>query len=383
MNLTGYRRPNGTVGVRNHVIALPVDDLSNAVVEGVAALIPQVVALPHPYGRLQFGDDPELTFQTLIGHGRNPNVAAVLVVGIEPNWTERVAEGIRAACQKPVEAFDIERHGDLRTIERVARAAKTLVQDAGECAREPIALSDLTVSLKCGESDTTLGAAGNPALGRAVDRVVEAGGSVIFGETSELTGAEHLIAERCVDDAVRRAFEDTYRAYIDFIASQGVDLLGSQPTQGNIRGGLTTIEEKALGNVQKLGTHPVRSVLGPAQAPQGPGLHFMDTSSAAAEMVTLCAAAGSALHFFTTGQGNIVGHPLVPVIKISPNPLTVETMGEHIDVDLRRLLAGEIGLDAAADAIMDVFERTVRGRPTAAETLRHREFVLTKLYRSA
>jgi len=383
MNLTGYRRPNGTVGVRNHVIALPVDDLSNAVVEGVAALIPQVVALPHPYGRLQFGDDLELTFQTLIGHGRNPNVAAVLVVGIEPNWTERVAEGIRAACQKPVEAFDIERHGDLRTIERVARAAKTLVQDAGECAREPIALSDLTVSLKCGESDTTLGAAGNPALGRAVDRVVEAGGSVIFGETSELTGAEHLIAERCVDDAVRRAFEDTYRAYIDFIASQGVDLLGSQPTQGNIRGGLTTIEEKALGNVQKLGTHPVRSVLGPAQAPQGPGLHFMDTSSAAAEMVTLCAAAGSALHFFTTGQGHIVGHPLVPVIKISPNPLTVETMGEHIDVDLRRLLAGEIGLDAAADAIMDVFERTVRGRPTAAETLRHREFVLTKLYRSA
>jgi len=383
MELTGFRRPDGQVGVRNHVIVLPVDDLSNAAAEGVASLIPEVTALPHPYGRLQFGDDLELTFETLSGHGRNPNVAAVIVIGIEPKWTQRVAEGIEPTG-KPVETFEIERHGDLHTIEQAAKAARKLVQDASDLDREPIEISELTLSTKCGESDTTLGAAGNSALGRAFDRLIDQGASVIFGETSELTGAEHILADRCANDDVRQAFLDTYNAYIEFIEEQGADLLGSQPTQGNIRGGLSTIEEKALGNIQKLGTTPIQSVLEPAQSPDGTsGLHFMDSSSAAAEMVTLCAAGGSALHFFTTGQGNIVGHPLVPVIKISPNPLTVETMGEHIDVPLPDLLAGEIDLDRAADRIEDVFARTARGRLTAAEVLRHREFVLTKLYRSA
>lgn len=384
MELTGYRRPDGQVGVRNHVVVLPVDDLSNAAAEGVAELIPGAIALSHPYGRLQFGDDLDLTFATLSGHGRNPNVASVIVIGIEPKWTQRVAEGIEPTG-KPIETFEIERHGDLHTIEQAAQAARQFVQDASDLDREPVEMGELTLSTKCGESDTTLGAAGNPAVGRTLDRLIEQGASVIFGETSELTGAEHILAERCVNDDVRQAFMDTYNAYIEFIEEQGVDLLGSQPTQGNIRGGLSTIEEKALGNIEKLGTTQIQSVLEPAQdPPQGtPGLHFMDTSSAAAEMVTLCAAAGSALHFFTTGQGNIVGHPLVPVVKVSPNPLTVETMGEHIDVALPDLLRGEIDLDGAADRIDDVFARTVRGRLTAAELLRHREFVLTKLYRSA
>ncbi|RTH02591.1 hypothetical protein CSW47_10310 [Thermus scotoductus] len=217
-----------------------------------------------------------------------------------------------------------------------------------------------------------------------VDRLVDGGATVIFGETSELTGAEHLIAERCATPEVREAFLRTYRDYVAMIEAKGVDLLGSQPTEGNIRGGLTTIEEKALGNIQKTGTRPVRKVLRPAE-PVGPGegLVFMDSSSAAAEMITLAAAGGSVLHFFTTGQGNVVGHPLVPVIKISPNPRTCETMGEHIDVPLPDLLVGEIGLEEAASRILDVFARTVRGRLTAAELLGHREFVLTRLYPSA
>lgn len=380
--LTGYRRPDGRVGVRNHVIVLPVDDISNAAAEGVAKLIPGTLALPHPYGRLQFGEDLELFFRTLIGTGRNPNVAAVVVVGIEPKWVERVVEGI-ASTGKPVEGFSIEEQGDLKTIEQAARAAKRFLQDASEIEREPIALNELVVSIKCGESDPTLGVAGNPALGKVVDRLVDAGAAVIFGETSELTGAEHLVAARAATPEVREAFLNTYRAYVAFIEAQGVDLLGSQPTEGNIRGGLSTIEEKALGNIQKLGTRPFQSVLKPAEAPRGPGLHFMDTSSAAAEMVTLVAAAGSVLHFFTTGQGNVVGHPIIPVIKISPNPKTVHTMSEHIDVDLSRLLVGEMTLEEAAEIIWEVFVRTVRGRLTAAEALGHREFVLTKLYRSA
>jgi (2R)-sulfolactate sulfo-lyase subunit beta len=383
MRLTGYRRPDGRVGVRNHVVVLPVDDLSNRAAEGVAALIPGVVALPHPYGRLQFGEDLELTFRTLSGHGANPNVYGAVVIGIEPKWTERVAGEI-ARTGKPVEAFSIEGYGDLRTIERASRAAYRLMQEASELEREPVEVRELVLSIKCGESDPTLGLAGNPALGRVVDRLVDAGATVIFGETSELTGAEHLIAERCATPEVREAFLRTYRDYVAMIEAQGVDLLGSQPTEGNIRGGLTTIEEKALGNIQKTGTRPVRKVLRPAE-PVGPGegLVFMDSSSAAAEMITLAVAGGSVLHFFTTGQGNVVGHPLVPVIKISPNPKTCGTMAEHVDVPLPDLLVGEIGLDEAASRILDIFERAVRGRLTAAELLGHKEFVLTRLYPSA
>ena len=383
MRLTGYIRPNGRVGVRNHVVVLPVDDLSNRAAEGVAALIPGVVALPHPYGRLQFGEDLELTFRTLSGHGANPNVYGAVVIGIEPKWTERIAEQI-SRTGKPVEVFSIEGHGDLRTIERAARAAYSLLQAASALEREPIRLGDLVVSIKCGESDPTLGVAGNPALGRVVDHLVDQGVTVIFGETSELTGAEHLVASRCATPEVREAFLSTYRAYVSMIESKGVDLLGSQPTEGNIRGGLTTIEEKALGNIQKTGNRPIRRVLKPAE-PVGPGegLVFMDSSSAAAEMITLAVAAGSVLHFFTTGQGNVVGHPLVPVIKISPNPHTCSTMSEHIDVPLPDLLVGTISFEEAAHRILDAFERTVRGRLTAAELLGHREFVLTRLYPSA
>lgn len=383
MRLTGYRRPNGRVGVRNHVVVLPVDDLSNKAAEGVAALIPGVVALTHPYGRLQFGEDLELTFRTLAGHGANPNVYGAVVIGIEPKWAERVASEI-ALTGKPVEAFAIEGQGDLRTIERASRVAYRLLQEASEQEREPVEIRELVLSIKCGESDPTLGLAGNPALGKVVDYLVGEGATVIFGETSELTGAEHLIAARCATPEVREAFLTTYRSYVQMIESKGVDLLGSQPTEGNIRGGLTTIEEKALGNIQKTGTSPIQKVLRPAEAVgPGEGLVFMDSSSAAAEMITLAVAGGSVLHFFTTGQGNVVGHPLVPVVKISPNPKTCEAMKEHIDVPLPDLLWGEISLDVAARRILEVFEQTVRGRLTAAELLGHREFVLTRLYPSA
>jgi len=383
MRLTGYRRPDGRVGVRNHVVVLPVDDLSNRAAEGVAALIPGAIPLPHPYGRLQFGEDLELTFRILSGHGANPNVYGAVVIGIEPKWTERVASEI-ARTGKPVETFSLEGYGDLRTIERASRAAYRLMQEASELEREPVEVRELVLSIKCGESDPTLGLAGNPALGQVVDLLVDAGATVIFGETSELTGAEHLIAERCATPEVREAFLRTYRDYVSMIETKGTDLLGSQPTEGNIRGGLTTIEEKALGNVQKTGSRPVRKILRPAEPVEpGEGLVFMDSSSAAAEMITLAVAGGSVLHFFTTGQGNVVGHPLVPVIKISPNPKTCETMAEHIDVPLPDLLVGKIGLEEAASRILDVFERTVRGRLTAAELLGHKEFVLTRLYPSA
>jgi len=348
----------------------------------VARLIKGAMALPHAYGRLQFGQDLELTFRTLAGTGRNPNVAAAIVIGIEPKWTQRIVDEI-ARTGKPVAGFSIERHGDLRAIEMASRKAKEFVQDASEIPREAFPVKNLLMSTKCGESDTTTGLSSCPTVGRVFERLDAAGATLIFGETSELTGGEDIVQSRCVNATVLGEFNRMFQDYTRMIASQGVDLLGSQPTEGNIRGGLTTIEEKAMGNIQKIGRCKVRSALDPAVEPAGPGLHFMDSSSAAAEMVTLCGASGSVVHYFPTGQGNVIGNPIVPVIKLSGNPLTLATMSEHIDVDLTGILRMEMTLDQAADAAMKVLESTINGRLTAAEALRHDEFVLTKLYRSA
>lgn len=378
----GYRRENGRVGIRNHVVIMPVDDISNAAAEAVAKVVPGTLAIPHAYGRLQYGPDLELHFRTIIGNCVNPNVAAVVVIGIEPNWTQRIVDGI-AKSGKPVAGFSIERHGDFATIEKASRVAKEFLQKASEQQRVPVDLSEILVSIKCGESDTTTGLGSCPTVGNVVDRLVDLGGTVLFGETSELTGGEHLIAQRCASPAVGDKFYNIYNDYIGEIESKGVDLLGSQPTEGNVRGGLTTIEEKALGNIEKTGTKPVVDALEPAQAPTVKGLNFMDTSSAAAECITLMAAGGAVVHFFPTGQGNIVGHPIEPVIKITANPITVATMSEHVDVDVSGLLRREINLPQAGDLLMEMLIRTINGRLTAAEALGHREFSLTKLYRSA
>ena len=380
----GYRRDNGRVGVRNHVIILPVDDLSNAACEAVAHNIAGAMALPHPYGRLQFGEDLDLHFRTLIGTGANPNVAAVVVIGIENGWTQRIVEGI-AATGKPVTGFGIEQHGDHETIMQASKVAKEYVQWASELRREEAPLSDLWVSTKCGESDTTSGCGSNPTVGNAFDKLYPHGATLLFGETSEITGGEHLVAARCRNDEVRERFMFMFNRYQDMINRfKTSDLSESQPTKGNIEGGLTTIEEKALGNIQKIGKECiVDGVLDKAEAPTGPGLWFMDSSSAAAEMVTLAAAAGYVVHFFPTGQGNIIGNPILPVIKICANPRTVRTMSEHVDVDVSALLRKEMTPDGAGDALLDSMFRTANGRLTSAEALGHREFVLTRLYESA
>lgn len=378
----GYRRADGRVGVRNHVIILPIDDISNAACEGVASLVPGVMALSHPYGRIQFGPDLDLHFLTLIGTGLNPNVAAVVVIGIEPKWTARVADAI-AASGKPVAQFHIEGTGDLKTIQKAARAAMTLLQDASELQREELPMTDLVISSKCGESDTTSGLGSNPTLGKVAERVTDSGGTYMFGETSELTGGEDIVAGRIADPIQRAKFERLFKEHTDVILAQQADLLGSQPTEGNIAGGLSTIEEKALGNIQKIGSAQVTGVLEMAEAPTGRGLYFMDTSSAAAESVTLFAAGGAAVHLFTTGQGNIIGNPIVPVIKITANPKTAASMEEHIDLDVSATIRLEETLAQAGERLIDMIQATASGRLTAAELLNHREFVLTRLHRTA
>jgi len=384
----GYKRENGRIGVRNHVIVLPVDDLANAACEAVANNIKGAMALPHPYGRLQFGADLELHFRTLIGTGSTTaatlGLEPVVVIGIEEEWTKRVVDGI-AKTGKPVPGFGIEQHGDHDTIMRASKAAKQYLQWSSELRREERPLKDLWVSTKCGESDTTSGCGANPTVGNAFDKLYPHKVTLVFGETTEITGGEHLVAARCRTPEVRKQFMAMFDRYQEVINRHKTsDLMDSQPTKGNIAGGLTTIEEKALGNIQKIGKKcKIIGVLDKAEAPTRPGLWFMDSSSAAAEMVTLLAASGYVVHFFPTGQGNVIGNPILPVIKLTANPRTARTMSEHVDLDVSGLLQRQKNMDQCGDELLEMMLRTCNGRLTCAEALGHREFVLTRLYESA
>ena len=268
---------------------------------------------------------------------------------------------------------------------KASKKAQEFVMWASEKQREECPISDLWISVKCGESDTTSGLAANPTVGNLMDKLEPLGVHLCFGETSELTGAEKVCATRGATKEASDKFMKTWSAYNDFILKEATDDLSeSQPTAGNIAGGLTTIEEKAFGNFQKIGNCKFVDVLEPAEEPKkGKGLYFMDTSSAAAECVTLQAAAGFNIHLFPTGQGNIVGNPIEPVVKLTANPLTVKGMGEHIDCDVSKILSREMNMSEAGDKLIDTTLRVANGRLTCAEALGHREFVMTKLYRSA
>jgi (2R)-sulfolactate sulfo-lyase subunit beta len=362
-------------------VILPVDDVSNAVARAVAARIPGTVPLCHSYGEMQYGEDEELTLRTLTGTGASPNVAAAVVIASEESVVARVAEGI-ARAGKAVEAFATWDVGDVPTAAGATRAAARMMRDASALLREPVERREVTMSMKCGESDATSALASCPATAWASDTHVGDGGTMLFGETSELTGGAGLLAERCVDAAVRERFLSTYERYVGQIKASGVDVFGSQPTLANVRGGLSTIEEKAIGNISKTGRSPVVDVLGSAEQPTRPGLNFMDTSSAAGECVTLMAAGGAVLHLFPCGGGNVVGHPVEPVLKLSANPATIARMSDHVDLDVSGLLRDEYGLGEAGQRLLAAIDATINGRLTCAEALGHRELIVTKLYPS-
>ena len=365
--------------MRNHVVILPVDDLSNAAAQAVENNIKGTMALPHRTGDCSSAPI-WICFRTLIGTGSNPNVAAVVVIGIEDGWAKKVADGI-AATGKPVSFFGIEGHGDHETIRRASQKAREYLQWASELRREERPLKDLWVSTKCGESDTTSGCGANPTVGNAFDKLYPHGVTLVFGETTELTGGEHR----------RRALPQ--RPGAQEIPVRLRPLPGShQPPQDERpfriaadQGQYRRRPHHDRGKGARQHPEDRREVRGRRRArqgemPTGPGLWFMDSSSAAAEMVTLCAAAGYAVHFFPTGQGNVIGNPILPVIKLCANPRTVRTMSEHIDVDVSGLLRKELTPDQAGDKLLECMFRTANGRLTAAEALGHREFVLTRLY---
>jgi altronate dehydratase large subunit len=376
----GYARPDGRVGVRNYVLVVPTVICASVVCERIAAARPDaIVALPHLAGCGQLGPDRHLTHDTLAAYCGHPNVGAVLVValGCEQVIAQDLAEAARRAG-KPTEIIAIQAIGG--TPATIARGTAIALAFADELALAERTLSDvdkLVLSLKCGGSDYTSGLAANPALGRVADRLVSLGGAAVLGEVAEIMGAEHLLAARAARPAVAaQLIRLVDRVEAEAIAL-GLDIRGTQPSPGNIRGGLTTIEEKSLGAVHKGGERSsLEEVVPYAGRVTRPGLTVMDTPGLDVESVTGMVGGGAQVVVFTTGLGTPTGNPVAPVIKITGNAQTARRMADNIDLDVSGVLTASEDLDQVADRLFDEVVSVSSGKRVAAEMLGHREFAI-------
>ncbi len=369
--IQGYRRGDGRIGLRNHVLVLGINGLALRVSERIAASLDGVVLAASPSGRGLVEPDLALHFDQLAGLGLNPNVAAVLVVGVDAETTAAIARRIGAAG-KPVATVSFAEFGEdmLAVLDQGIRRAAGLVRRASQARRGPCTLSGLVVGIECGHSDATSGLASNPVVGAAVDMLVDGGATVIVGETVEWLGAEHLLARRAADAATAARIHDAVAAREQMAAASGRSLTGNNPGEENIRGGLSTIEEKSLGAVIKTGSRAISGVLAMAQAAPGPGLYLMDGPSFSPESMTGFAAAGAQIMLFTTGPGNSFVSAIAPTIKITAQAETARRLPEQIDFDVSTVPDGRETVAAAGDRLVAAILDVADGTLTLGEILR-------------
>lgn len=365
----GYRREDGSVGVRDYLAVIPTVGCVNVAAMKIAEAVEGARPFLHHQGCTQLSPDLDRVSTVLAGLGNNPNVRAVLLVslGCESVSAESIREAI--APHKPVELVRLQELGGLTaTVETGIERAEALLSKT-EPERVELDARDLTIGIKCGASDTTSGLASNPAIGRAIDGFVDAGATVIFGETTEVMGAEHVLSKRAADEGVASEIVEKVQAMEGRADACGVDMRGSQPTSGNIAGGLTTIEDKSLGAIVKSGTRQIEGVLEYAERPEKAGLYFMDSPGRELEFLTGPAAAGAQIILFSTGVGAPQGFPLAPVIKVTGNSNTADHLAEHVDLDVSAVLEGGEDLDAAGRRVTDTVWAVAGGEPVAAERL--------------
>lgn len=377
----GYRRPHGPAGVRNHVAVISVMDNCNPVTRSIARSVAGAIPVTTLFVRGQFGPDLDFAFDSLAGLGRNPNIAAVLLVGLEESSTEEVARRVRPTG-KPVECVHLQPHGTVHCVAEGTRRAARLVLAASRLRREPCSVSDLTIGVECGGSDTTSGLTCNPTIGRMSDRLVGAEGTIIISETSEFIGAEHLFAARAASESTRKAFLEAVHGMEAMAIGRGVNMRDSQPAPDNKRGGLTTVEEKALGAMAKAGSSPLVGVLRYGEAPTRRGLHFMDAPSPAVENLTALAAAGCQLTVFGTGIGNPIGNMVAPTVKVCGNVNTLRTMADNLDFDASAILQAGAKVADIGDQLYDYVLEVAAGTRITSEVLDVRETAISRFERS-
>lgn len=369
--MEGFIRPVGPAGARNYIAVIPTVGCVNEVARRIAAAVPSARPMLHHQGCCQLPTDVRIVTDVLTGVCLNPNISAVVLVslGCESVKAEHIVEAVRPS--KPVELLRVQAMGGITaTVDTGIRAARAFAADLPD-KRAPVPLSDLIIGVKCGASDTTSGLASNTATGNAVDRLVEAGATVLFGETTEVIGAEHILVRRAASDEVATGILDYVHAMEARVNAMGVDMRGGQPTEGNIRGGLTTIEEKSLGAIVKSGTMPISGVVRYGERPSAPGLYFMDSPGREMEFLTGLASAGCQVMLFSTGIGAPQGFPLAPVIKISGNVNTCRVLGEYIDLDVSAIVAGNESIADAGKRVFDLVLQVFSGEPTRSELLEY------------
>jgi altronate dehydratase large subunit len=343
--------------------------------------VPGVVAIPHEHGCCQVGRDHEQTVRTLAGFGRNPNVAAVLVVslGCEGVQFDQLAPRIESTG-KPVAHVGIQKAGgEAAAIRAGLRILEELKRGADEARRVECDLAEIILGLECGGSDATSGIAANPAIGVASDLLVEAGGTSILSETTELIGAEHVLARRAASPDVARKLIGIVKQTEDRALAMGADLRGSQPTPGNIAGGITTIEEKSLGCIHKAGQARVEDVIAYSEEPSGTGLYMMDTPGQDIESITGMVAGGAQVAVFSTGRGTPTGCAIAPVIKVTGNAETWRRMADCLDINAGRIIEEGAAVEAVGREIFGEIVAVCNGRLTRAEVGGHREFSITRI----
>jgi len=383
MTVMGYRRADGSVGFRNHVLILPSVVCANRVARGISQLVEGTTWIEHQHGCTQLGADAELTRRVLVAHGTHPNVFGVVVVGLgcETMRAQDVAADIRReAPHKPVHLVIIQDEGgSLKAMAAGAGAAVEMVKSATCLERTPIEISEIILGTECGGSDACSGISANPALGVASDLLIEAGGSVILAETTELIGAEHLIAARAVSPELSARCFDIIRRCEQSATAMGVDMRGGQPTPGNIEGGLTTIEEKSLGCVYKAGTKPLQDVIDYAMPVVKKGLILMDTPGQDIEQITGMVAGGCQMVIFTTGRGTCCGSPIAPTIKVATTTALFEKMRDNMDLNAGTIITGTETVARVGKRIFEELLQVASGRLTRSEILGFNDFAIRRI----
>lgn len=382
MKIKAFRRENGRYGIRNHLLVMPTSVCAADTAARIAAQVPGAVSIPNQHGCCQISSDLLLTQKTIVGFGRNANVGAVLVVGLGCDGIQAdVAAAEVAETGKPVEHLVIqETGGTLKSISRGVELAATMARKLSTQVREECDISELIMGLECGGSDPTSGLASNPTIGYASTKLVDNGGSSILSETTEVIGAEHLLAARFADPVQREKFLRLVKAVEDRAISMGEDLRSGQPTPGNKAGGLSTIEEKSLGCMYKAGTSPFTGALDYAEeVPDAHGLYFMDTPGQDIDSITGMVAGGAQLVIFSTGRGTPTGCPIAPVIKITGNPETFEKMPDNIDINAGRIISEGATVAEIGEELFDMMIDVCNGTMPKAESLGHKEFGIYKI----
>ncbi len=384
MDITGFIRKNHTVGVRNHVLVLPASYEMNHVADKISQTVPGSVTFRHQHGIMQSGADLEQTRRVIEGFATHPNVYALVLLGWgqEPFDLIDIAQKAQA-CGKPVELITLKAVGGMKkAIETGTVAARSFVRERDLVPRVPVSLSSIILGTECGGSDACSGISGNPALGVVSDLLIAAGGTSILAETTELIGAEHLLAARAESDEVAKRILYIVQRIEENAMKMGVDIRGAQPAPGNIEGGITTIEEKSLGCIYKGGTTPIREVVEYADRPTKKGLVIMDTPGHDIEQMTGMVAGGAQISIFTTGRGTPTGSPIVPVIKVATNSLTFSRMQDNIDFNAGSVIEGTESVRQCGERLFAMMLEVLNGTQTKSEQLGHREFGIYRIGQS-